>query len=230
MMRIILGITGGIASGKTTVLRMFAKAGIPTLSADDLAHDCIRRGKPAYHAIVRAFGKGILKADREINRKRLGRIVFSDPKARRRLEKIIHPCVFKGLTRFVKGKKGLVALDIPLLFEAGYQDWVDRTIVVFCSPEQQMKRFIRRTGWTPATFREIAGALRYTRYGWLKRRIMRRIVARVGGDTDASRNYEYTDWNDLRAFTVLFDARLRPAPQAHFSELLPTPCVLVGAA
>jgi len=96
--------------------------------------------------------------------------------------------------------------------------------------EEIKERFIRRTGWTPATFREIAGALRYTRYGWLKRRIMRRIVARVGGDTDASRNYEYTDWNDLRAFTVLFDARLRPAPQAHFSELLPTPCVLVGAA
>ncbi len=144
--RIVLGVTGGIASGKTTVMRVLANAGIPTIGADGLAHACIRRGKPAYGAILRYFGKDILASNREIDRHRLGKVVFADPKKRRQLEKIVHPCVFQGLRRFVRGKTGLVALDIPLLYEAGYEKWVDAVVVVYASKDSQIERLRRRSG------------------------------------------------------------------------------------
>jgi len=144
--RLILGITGGIASGKTTVMRILAGRGIPTVSADELAHSCIRRGRPAYRTIVRRFGTGILGPDSQINRQRLGAIVFDDRKKRKILEKIVHPCVVKGLRSFIKShNRGIIALDIPLLFEAKLQQLVDKTVVVYCTPKQQIARLRRRT-------------------------------------------------------------------------------------
>jgi dephospho-CoA kinase len=142
--KLVLGITGGIATGKSTVMAMLAKAKIPTISSDELAHDCIRKGKPAYHLILKAFGPVVLASDRQIDRKKLGRIIFDDSIRRHQLEAIVHPCVSKGLRQFIKGHQGLMALDIPLLFEAGYQDWVDFIIVVSSTPTQQLKRLMRR--------------------------------------------------------------------------------------
>jgi dephospho-CoA kinase len=147
-MRRLLGITGGIASGKTMVMRFLSKAGIPTVSADDLAHACIRRGKPAYRAILRHFGKAILASSRQIDRHKLGRIVFADPQKRKRLEKIVHPCVLRALKQFVHRKKGLIALDIPLLYETGYDKWLDTVAVVYASKAQQIQRLRRRNGLT----------------------------------------------------------------------------------
>ena len=148
MKRLVLGITGGIATGKSTVLAMLAKQGLPTLSADTLAHEAIRRGGPAYRAVVRGFGNSILGSRSEIDRKRLGQIVFANPKARKKLERIIHPCVLKAMRRFVRAHKGTVALDIPLLFEAGYAKWVDKIIVVSASQAQQIARLRQRNGLT----------------------------------------------------------------------------------
>jgi dephospho-CoA kinase len=142
--RLVLGVTGGIATGKSSVLGLLAKAGIPTISADDLAHACIRKGKPAYRAIVRHFGREVLASDRQIDRRKLGRIVFNSPSERKHLEKIIHPCVLKALKRFVKNKNGIIALDIPLLYEAGYQRFVDKVVVVYASRSQQITRLRHR--------------------------------------------------------------------------------------
>ncbi len=125
-------------------MRMLSNAGIPTISADDLAHSCIRRGKPPYRAIVRAFGQEVLAENHEIDRRKLGKIVFTTPAMRKRLEKIVHPCVAKGLKRFIRSRKGIIALDIPLLFEAKYEEWVDKIVVVYCSRAQQIKRLISR--------------------------------------------------------------------------------------
>jgi len=125
-------------------MKMLAEAGIPTIGADDIAHDCIRRGKTAYRAILSSFGLNILKRDRQIDRKKLGRLVFGDPHQRRRLENIVHPCVAKGLRQFIQRQQGVIALDIPLLFEAGYENWVDSIIVVSCTPAQQLRRLVRR--------------------------------------------------------------------------------------
>jgi dephospho-CoA kinase len=147
----ILGITGGIASGKTTVMRILAGRGITTVSSDDLAHDCIRRGRPAYRAIVLRFGRGILSPSGQINRRRLGEIIFADTKKRKALEKIVHPCVVKGLKGFIKShKRGVIALDIPLLFEAKLQKLVDKVVVVYCTRNQQITRLRRRMGLSRA--------------------------------------------------------------------------------
>ncbi len=140
----VLGITGGIASGKTTVMRMLARHGIPGISSDDLAHQCIRRGQPAYRAILARFGRGILGQAGQIDRKKLGKIVFSEPAKRQVLERIVHPCVIRGLRHFIRGHDGLIALDIPLLFEAHLTRLVNRSVVVYCTRKQQILRLMKR--------------------------------------------------------------------------------------
>lgn len=143
--RLILGITGGVASGKTTVMRELARAGIPTISSDELSHRCIRKGRPAYRDILRVFGRSILRSDRQIDRAALGRLVFKDPRQRRRLERIVHPCVVKALRRFIRRHYGVIALDIPLLFEAHMEKRVDKIVVVYCRREQQLARLRDRS-------------------------------------------------------------------------------------
>ena len=145
--RLVLGITGGIASGKSTVMHLLAGRGIPTVSSDDLAHACIRRGRPAYRAVVRRFGKDVLTRGGEVDRSKLGDIVFADPKKRKVLEKIVHPCVVQGLKDFVRRHpKGIIALDIPLLFESRLQGLVDKTIVIYSTRAQQIARLRWRSG------------------------------------------------------------------------------------
>jgi dephospho-CoA kinase len=145
--RVVLGVTGGIASGKTAVMRLLHQARIPTISSDDLAHSCIRRGKPAYRAILRHFGSTILAPSREIDRPKLGQIVFAHARKRKALERMVHPCVVKGLKTFIKRHpRGLIALDIPLLFEARLQSLIDTIVVVYAPREMQIRRLISRNG------------------------------------------------------------------------------------
>ena len=142
--RYVLGITGGIASGKTTVMQMIARAGIPTVSSDDLAHQAIRKGEPAYRRILKRFGRGILCSSKQICREDLGEIVFRNPDERRWLERQVHPVVIRKLKLFIHAHHGVMALDIPLLFEARLRKLVDKTIVVYCSQVQQVDRLQRR--------------------------------------------------------------------------------------
>ncbi len=144
MKRLVVGVTGGIASGKTTVMRLLAQKGIPGISSDDLAHDVIKKGKPAYRAIVRAFGSGVLDNDRQINRVKLALVVFSNPAQLKRLERMVHPQVIRELKRFIQRHHGVIAVDIPLLFEAKLTHLVDRILVVYCSRPQQLSRMLKR--------------------------------------------------------------------------------------
>lgn len=144
--KIVLGITGGIATGKSTVLHLLAKAGYATLSADDLAHAAIHNGKPAYRRIVKRYGRNILNTKGEINRVLLGGIVFGSPTERRWLERVIHPVVIRGLRAFTRHSHKSVALDIPLLYEARLQKLVDHVWVVSCTPSQQLRRLRERSG------------------------------------------------------------------------------------
>jgi dephospho-CoA kinase len=121
-------------------MKILAGRGIPTISADDLAHACIKRGRPAYRTILRHFGQDILGSNGQIDRSQLGKIVFADPRKRKALEKIIHPCVAKGLKQFIRSHHGMVALDIPLLFEAHYESWLDKIVVIYCSQAEQIRR------------------------------------------------------------------------------------------
>jgi dephospho-CoA kinase len=152
---IFVGLTGGVATGKTTVANMFRRCGAVVIDADELARQVVTPGKPAWRDIVRTFGKQILKPDRTINRHALGAIVFHDKKKLRRLERIIHPRVAREQARLTKqaarkDPKAVVVYDVPLLFEAGIDKRVDKIIVVTADRDTQVARLKKRNGLTRA--------------------------------------------------------------------------------
>ncbi len=144
-----VGLTGGIASGKTTVAAMFRARGARILEADRIAHRVMGPGQPAYDEIVRAFGKEILSADGTIDRKRLGAIVFADAARREQLNRIVHPRVIeeqeRELARIAAEEPGAVAMvEAALLVEAGYHKRLDKLVVTWCRPEQQLERLLAK--------------------------------------------------------------------------------------
>lgn len=151
--RLVVGLTGGIASGKSTVLDWLAKRRIPTQSADLVVRECMRPGTSVYRAILRRFGRNLCRPDGALERAKLGSIVFKDAKARRALERIVHPCVIKAQKAFIRSHRGLVVLDIPLLFEAKLESLVDHVVVVYAHRHQQMARMKARNGFTTAEAR-----------------------------------------------------------------------------
>lgn len=148
---ILIGLTGGVATGKSTVAKMFQRCGAVVIDADELARTVVQPGKPAWREIVRAFGKGILSPDRTIDRHTLGAIVFHDEKKLRRLERIIHPRVAREQVRLTKqaarkDPHAVVIYDVPLLFEAGIDKRVDKVVVVSADQKSQVARLKRRDG------------------------------------------------------------------------------------
>lgn len=146
---ILVGLTGGVATGKSTVAKMFKQGGAVVIDADQLARDVVKPGKPAWRAIVKLFGKTVLNQDRSLDRQALGRIVFRNPRKRRQLECIIHPRVAREQQRLVrriaKGKpRAVVIYEVPLLFEAGVDKRVDKIIVVTADRNTQIARLKKR--------------------------------------------------------------------------------------
>ncbi|NGP45018.1 dephospho-CoA kinase [Bacillaceae bacterium SIJ1] len=151
-MSIVIGLTGGIASGKTTVAQWFIEKGWPVIDADIISREVVQPGEVAYNAIVQQFGKRILTEDGHINRKKLGQMVFSDREQRSTLNEIIHPTVRK---RMREQKEALLAknvpaiiLDIPLLFENERQKEVDTTLLIDVSADVQLQRLMKRNDLT----------------------------------------------------------------------------------
>lgn len=146
MLRVAL--TGGIASGKSYVLRQFAADGLPTVDADVLAREAVRPGTPGLAAILDRFGHELLEPDGTLDRARLAQQVFSDEQARRDLEAIIHPAVYRAIhAAFVHLEEGgarLAVADIPLLFETGHEHDFDRVVVTSCPRDVQIARMIAR--------------------------------------------------------------------------------------
>ncbi len=152
---ILVGLTGGIATGKSTVAKMFKQCGAVVIDADELAHDVVKPGKPAWREIVELFGKTLLNQDRSLNRQALGSIVFRNPIKRRQLERIIHPRVAREQVRLTKAiarkdPKAVVIYEVPLLFEAGVDKRVDKIIVVTADRETQIARLMKRNGLSRA--------------------------------------------------------------------------------
>jgi len=150
---ILVGLTGGVATGKSTVAAMFKRSGAVILDADALAREVVATGKPAWRDIVSVFGGEVLNPDRTINRRALGAIVFRNKAKRRRLEQIIHPRVAREQMRLtraaaMKDPHAVVIYDVPLLFEAGIDKRVDKTIVVTADRETQIARLRKRNGLT----------------------------------------------------------------------------------
>jgi dephospho-CoA kinase len=152
---IVVGLTGGVATGKSTVAKMFKQCGAVVIDADELAHDVVKPGKPAWREIVKTFGKTVLNADSTLNRRELGAVVFRNQTKRRRLERIIHPRVAREQTRLTKqaarkDPHAVVIYDVPLLFEADIDKRVDRTIVVTADQKTQIARLKKRNGLSRA--------------------------------------------------------------------------------
>jgi dephospho-CoA kinase len=146
----IIGLTGGIATGKSTVGRFFAERGIPVIDADQLAREAVMPGAPAREQIVELFGREIVTQDGLLDRKQLGALVFSDPVKRRQLEAILHPEIRKladeRISRAAASGHQRVIYMAPLLIEAGATDRVDAVWVVTVRPEVQLERLMQRDG------------------------------------------------------------------------------------
>ncbi|QMS85548.1 dephospho-CoA kinase [Candidatus Xianfuyuplasma coldseepsis] len=144
----IIGLTGGIASGKSTVSTMFKEAGIPVIDTDQIAHDLYQKGTTVYDAIVNHFTSDILLTDQSINRKKLGQIIFANKTKRDELNQIVHPEVYHvvdaEIERYKELDEPIVVVDIPLLFETGYDKECDATVVVYTNYENQIERLISR--------------------------------------------------------------------------------------
>lgn len=144
-----VGLTGGIASGKSTVAARMRELGLTVMNADLLAHQLMEPGQPAFDEIVREFGRGILAADGTVDRKKLGDIVFRDAARRERLNAIVHPRVIAAREEQfgqmeAENPRGLAIVEAALLIEAGYYKKLDRLIVCSCRPEQQLERLRAR--------------------------------------------------------------------------------------
>jgi dephospho-CoA kinase len=152
---ILVGLTGGIASGKSTIAKMFKRCGAIVIDADELAREVVKPGKSAWREIVKTFGKTILNSDLTLNRYALGAIVFGNRTKLRQLERIIHPRVAYEQSRLTKAvarknTKAVVIYEVPLLYEAGVDTRVDKVIVVTADRETQIARLRKRNGLTRA--------------------------------------------------------------------------------
>jgi dephospho-CoA kinase len=139
---VILGLTGSLGSGKSSVTSALKQLGAVTISADDVARDVISPGQLAHSEIVQQFGPGVLSGDGSIDRKALASLVFADPEKRKRLEAIIHPRVREEEERFIALHRDapLVVLEIPLLFEAGAESLCDAVLVVAVNERERVAR------------------------------------------------------------------------------------------
>jgi len=165
-----VALTGGIASGKSHCLRVFAALGVPTIDADVVARDVVEPGTAGLAAIIARFGPAVLDEHGRLDRAALGRVVFGDPAERRALEAIVHPAVYQAITDWFDSEKsrrvafyenrkkrpdGFFAIaDIPLLFETGHERDFDKVVVAACRDDQQLARLMARDGLDEADARQ----------------------------------------------------------------------------
>jgi dephospho-CoA kinase len=150
----VVGLTGGIATGKSTFAALLRARGAPVIDADRLAREAVAPGSPGLAEVVAAFGPGVLGEDGALDRKRMAARVFADPAARGRLEAVVHPRVRAAmqeeLARLAAAGAGIAFYDVPLLFEAGREGDVDLTVVVWAPREVQLARLAARDGLSRA--------------------------------------------------------------------------------
>ena len=144
----IIGLTGGIASGKSTVARMLKNHELPVVDADIIARQVVEPGEDAYNQIVETFGETILTFEKKLDRKKLGSIIFKDEKKRKKLNEIVHPAVRKEMARqaeeYLKAGAETVIMDIPLLIESNLLHMVDKVLLVYIPEKLQLERLMER--------------------------------------------------------------------------------------
>ena len=160
---LVVGLTGGAASGKTTVSQFLKEEGAYLIDADQIARDLVQPHTPLWSELVRVFGESILKQDGSLDRKKLSAIIFSDPQKRRLLNELIHPRIKEEIDRRRKeigeqDPEAIVVIDAPLLVETGSYREMDQVIVVTCTETQQLERLKQRDGASLEKAREILSA------------------------------------------------------------------------
>jgi dephospho-CoA kinase len=150
-MALIIGLTGGIVSGKSTVARMFKDLGAKIVDADKLGHKVILPQRAAWKRIIKIFGKDILQKDQTINREKLGKIVFANQNLLKKLNKITHPEIIKLIKKEIslakddsKEEKKILIIDAALIYETKIDRLMDKIIVVYLDEEEQLERLIKR--------------------------------------------------------------------------------------
>lgn len=147
-----IGLTGGIATGKSTASRLIQSLDIPVIDADHISHQMTKFGADGYHSVVSHFGMDILKPDLEIDRKKLAEIVFQNPHKKKQLEEILHPLIHAEVERqknqFEKQGHRLCFYDVPLLFENNLQEQFDSVVLVWCDLQTQLERLMKRNKLT----------------------------------------------------------------------------------
>ncbi len=149
----VIGVTGGVGSGKSAVADILARHGFAVIDADAIARDLLRPGTRVFAQVVAEFGDHLLTPEGELDRGRLGEAVFSDPEARRRLDDLTHPAIIERIRSEMEthlsdrtDNSGLMVLDVPLLYEVGMDAWCDEVWVVWCDRPQRIERLMRRDG------------------------------------------------------------------------------------
>ncbi|CAK9805230.1 Dephospho-CoA kinase domain-containing protein [Anthophora plagiata] len=151
----LVGVTGGIATGKSSVASIFREFGIPVIDADQIARKVVEPGKPAWYKIYKEFGPEVFLNTQELDRAELGNIIFNDVEKRKKLNAITHPHIYKEIywqtfKYFLQGHQFIV-MDLPLLFETGHMlNYLHKIIVVTCEEDLQLQRLMKRTGFTEA--------------------------------------------------------------------------------
>jgi len=148
---VAVGLTGGIASGKTMVAQLFRELGAEIIDADEIARHVVEPGSVGLARITACFGSGLLTAEGMLDRARLAEEVFSDRARLETLNRLLHPLIAQQIAECreslrLTGFDGVVIVDVPLLFECGWQDMFERSIVVYCEPAVQRRRLMRRNG------------------------------------------------------------------------------------
>lgn len=161
--QLLLGITGGVATGKTTVVDMLAELGAAVIDFDILARRVVEPDKPAWKEIVSYFGEQVLQENRELDRKKLSRIVFQDRQKRKKLEGFIHPRTLEEFIKQVadiaqKTPGAIIPVDVPLLIELNWQYLFHKIVVVSVSQEKQIERLMKRDKISPSQARNILSA------------------------------------------------------------------------
>lgn len=197
---ILVGLTGGIGSGKSTVSKMFADLGAELIDFDLLAKEVVRPGQPALEEIVKHFGKTVLQENGELNRKKLGAQVFASKKKRQMLEKIVHPrieqeFVLKFENILSKNPCATIIADVPLLIEANLHDFFQKIILVYAPREVQLQRVINRDGLS----QEEALARISAQLPMKEKKKYANYLINNQGDLDATRKQVLRVWQALQA-------------------------------
>jgi len=144
----LLGLTGGIASGKSTVAAILRRFGASIINADELSREVVQPGQDAWNEIIKSFGSDILQEDKTLDRRKLRKLVFDNPEARKKLEAIIHPRVRalaeRRISELAASGSSIIVYEVPLLFEAQIHLWLRPVILVACNIETQRKRLLER--------------------------------------------------------------------------------------